>query len=143
MNVEFQLYEIFTSIRGNVLMRSRREREGGPQQPDLGEMNRTRIKVGERGDQPGCHVFIEQQRRRGECSGGRGTHNAALALRGQGEAGADVVSRQLRAVAEDLFLAHSRSEVRQDVADGDSRSADSRPAETHVGIDNDSIAEIH
>src|SRR2546428_14011907 len=55
------------------------------------------------------------------CSGSRTAHNPSFALGGERQACANIVTRQLREVSEDVVLAHSRCEVRENVSDGDAR----------------------
>src|SRR5262249_848317 len=58
-------------------------------------------------------------------------------------AGADVLSRQLREVAQEFLLAHAGSEVRQCVADRDSGSPNAWFPEPNFWIYHDRIAVIH
>jgi len=77
------------------------------------------------------------------CSASWDAHNTALAFGGERQAGADVVDRQLRKIAKDLFFAHPGCEIRQDVTDRDARSAHTRLPEANLRIDADSVSVIH
>jgi hypothetical protein len=78
-------------------------------------------------------LFIEEQahrlRRDAECS--------TFAFGRVGQAGPDVVARQLRKLPEDLVLGRPAGQVPQDVTDSDARASDARLAESDIRVNRD------
>src|SRR5205823_4613615 len=63
--------------------------------------------------------------------------HAPLPLRGKGEAGLDVLLRQVREVIEDFGDGHSRREVGEDIVHGNAHATDARPAAPLAWLDGD------
>src|SRR5438132_8220785 len=77
------------------------------------------------------------------CSGGWYAHHPALALGGKGQTGADVNTRQLREIGQNLLLAHAGSKVREHIADGNARAPYTGLPEPNFWVYDDPIAVIH
>src|SRR5438552_6347823 len=76
-------------------------------------------------------------------SRGRNGHELALPVGGEREAGADILSGQVREVLQDLLLRHPRGEIFQDVRHRDPQSPNAGLAETLSGLDGDPGAPVH
>ena len=72
-----------------------------------------------------------------------GCRQTLFSVCGKGEACADVLSRQLREVSQNLLLAHAGSEVLKDVGDRDPHSADARFAAPLSRLNRNNLQVVH
>ena len=63
--------------------------------------------------------------------------------RSEGQAGADVVTRQLWEILEDLLDAHSTRQILENVADSYTHATDTRLAATFSGFNCDQVLNVH
>src|SRR3954454_4087978 len=73
----------------------------------------------------------------------RDTHDPALALRREGQAGADICFLQLREIGQNFVFAHPRSKIRENIPDRDAGPAHARLAEADLRVDDDALSVIH
>jgi hypothetical protein len=75
--------------------------------------------------------------------GGRNDEQPALALRGEGQAGQNIVARQLWEIGAERVIRTTGCEIAENLPDRDARAADARLAKPHAGIDADALEKTH